>query len=608
MSLTITSPAAGSAVAGSFTVTGQSVQSVNSVALAAQTYAASLSATGIYGNHTYTVSNSSGDSATLAVIANLSNGGDTIAAGGTSHLVDAAGNDWTIVSGQVSKNGTIDGSTSSVTLMLYYNGFIYHENSLGNFYEMTGGTWVFAGGDPRLSPSGSTIPSLSSITDSALNVWTLVSGQVAKNGTIDSSTSGVVLILYYGNIIYHKNSVGNFYSWSDSAWVYAGSVDPRVSASGTTIPSAAAITDASLNRWTLTGGVVDMNGAAAGFTASVVLVLYYGGVIYQENAPGNWWSWTSGAWVAVAGDPRAPAYSSPNFYGINMHPGYSWTPAVMTSSCQSVKCNNIRFDCWDTTTATKVAADYTAIKAIDSTFKVMPCISQPPEFGSSEATNYSDAYALAASMATILYAAGITDYECGNEILTYSEVFPTAGIPGDSISDYNNANWPAARGWIRGLIDGVKSVHSAARCGVNFCIAQVAASDMLWNGTAPDGSTGHPTVRWDITTWHNYQVYGNLFAIGTETHGSAFNLIAYVAAAYGKPIMITEWNSNPEDTDAAGAAFMATWLANAYANRVTYDIESVFFYQADGGPADFGLFYFTAKTAEYLSFATANPA
>ena len=36
----------------------------------------------------------------------------------------------------------------------------------------------------------------------------------------------------------------------------------------------------------------------------MVLLLYYNGVIYQENAPGGWWSWTNSAWATAAGDPR----------------------------------------------------------------------------------------------------------------------------------------------------------------------------------------------------------------------------------------------------------------------------------------------------------------
>ena len=75
------------------------------------------------------------------------------------------------------------------------------------------------------------------------------------------------------------------------------------SASGTAIPLATQITDAQYNVWTVTSGVVYENGKKAAYTANVSLLLYYNGVIYQENSAQGWWSWTNGAWVA-GNDPR----------------------------------------------------------------------------------------------------------------------------------------------------------------------------------------------------------------------------------------------------------------------------------------------------------------
>lgn len=68
-----------------------------------------------------------------------------------------------------------------------------------------------------------------------------------------------------------------------------------------------AIIDASLKSWTLVpsnnGGLqVNVNGAAAGYSANVVLLLYYVHVIYQSNSDGGWWYW-NGDWVATT-DPR----------------------------------------------------------------------------------------------------------------------------------------------------------------------------------------------------------------------------------------------------------------------------------------------------------------
>jgi hypothetical protein len=63
------------------------------------------------------------------------------------------------------------------------------------------------------------------------------------------------------------------------------------------IPSATKIVDSALNVWTVVGGVVYENGAAAGYSANVALLVYYGGIIYQESTSCLWWSWSGSAWV-----------------------------------------------------------------------------------------------------------------------------------------------------------------------------------------------------------------------------------------------------------------------------------------------------------------------
>jgi len=94
----------------------------------------------------------------------------------------------------------------------------------------------------------------------------------------------------------------------------SGASTTAVSANGTMIPSATRIVDSANNVWTLSAGAVDENGVAAGYTANVSLVLYYGGTIYQENTACLWWSWTGGAWVSSS------------------NPASSLTPACSTST------------------------------------------------------------------------------------------------------------------------------------------------------------------------------------------------------------------------------------------------------------------------------------
>ena len=75
------------------------------------------------------------------------------------------------------------------------------------------------------------------------------------------------------------------------------------SPSGTTIPSAANIIDSNGNDWSVAAGVVYVNGAPAGYSRAVTLLLYVNNTIYQRNSAGGWWRWNGSTWVASS-DPR----------------------------------------------------------------------------------------------------------------------------------------------------------------------------------------------------------------------------------------------------------------------------------------------------------------
>jgi hypothetical protein len=125
-----------------------------------------------------------------------------------------------------------------------------------------------------------------------------------ENGGLAGYSANVVLLLYYNGVIYQESSAGGWWSWVNSNWSGVAG-DPRTpSLNGTTIPSATQITDAQLNVWTVASGVIYENGGLAGYSANVVLLLYYNGVVYQENSADGWWSWVNSNWSGVAGDPR----------------------------------------------------------------------------------------------------------------------------------------------------------------------------------------------------------------------------------------------------------------------------------------------------------------
>jgi YVTN family beta-propeller protein len=100
-------------------------------------------------------------------------------------------------------------------------------------------------------------------------------------------------------------------------WFVALMLSPHVaaaatapSASGTTIPSATQIVDTQLNVWTLSDDQAYENGKLTP-SSGVILLLCYGGTVYQENIHHDWWvwAWETAAW-AVSSDPRAVSASS----------------------------------------------------------------------------------------------------------------------------------------------------------------------------------------------------------------------------------------------------------------------------------------------------------
>ncbi len=175
----------------------------------------------------------------------------------------------------------------------------------------TGASAHIAAASANTSPSGTTIPSATQITDSSGNVWTVSSGAIYENGSHAGSSANTALLLYYNGVIYTQNNQGNWWSWNGSTFVGV-SGDPRggsASASGTTIPAATQIIDGSGNVWTVSGGAIYENGTHAGSSANTALLLYYNGVIYTQNNQGSWWSWNGSTFVGASGDPRGSAPS-----------------------------------------------------------------------------------------------------------------------------------------------------------------------------------------------------------------------------------------------------------------------------------------------------------
>jgi len=157
------------------------------------------------------------------------------------------------------------------------------------------------------SLSGTTIPSATQIVDMNHNVWTL-SGGVAYENAHPTVSSGVILLLCYGGIVYQENIHHDWWLWDSNTDVWAASIDPRViSPGGTAIPVATQIVDSELDVWTLSGGQAYEHGQLT-VSSGVILLLYAKGMVYQENIHHDWWFWRNGGWVATSA-PLPPSAS-----------------------------------------------------------------------------------------------------------------------------------------------------------------------------------------------------------------------------------------------------------------------------------------------------------
>jgi hypothetical protein len=171
-------------------------------------------------------------------------------------------------------------------------------------------------------------------------------------------------------------------------------------------------------------------------------------------------------------------------------------------------------------------------------------------------------------------------YEASNELDNWT------GMLGDGAYriQYNPLRYPLAREFIRGLVDGVRTadpnaqliVDDAGWCHYGFLKA-------LWE----DG------IRWDITAVHWYEKQGDIERAGCRNAN-----IAAIHAGFGKPIWITEFNSDlaAETNDPTKAA---KWLTS-FMNQITqiapkYNIQAAFVYElldepnAQGAERYFGI-------------------
>ncbi len=288
--------------------------------------------------------------------------------------------------------------------------------------------------------------------------------------------------------------------------------------------------------------------------------------------------------AAVLSATTRPSTAAPTtdwFYGVNSHYAYGWnaygsvTPANLINQAKSVGMTIMRDNCSGSTQLPRFKA--LAQAAVGTGVQVYPVLSD--SVAADETSSYNASYSNAQNIATNLQGL-VTYYELGNEWEIFVSGLFTGGTNGDQPSQYNNAVFMKVRGAIRGLYDGIKSVSpNAVIISPTGGWLHYALLQMLWNGTQPDGTTGHPVVRWDITAWHWYSDMANIESAG-NTHA---NVLQILKNSFGKPIWLTEFGVRPDygdGTEAQKSAFLVgslgyqKWVSVA----TTYNLQCVLNY------------------------------
>lgn len=338
----------------------------------------------------------------------------------------------------------------------------------------------------------------------------------------------------------------------------------------------------------------------------------------------------------VSGVSRAfPCPVQPTFWGCNGHFDWGgtgnnramvqpWSYPLIVAAMVDTGLRTFR-NGWTSSSQSWVWQEFIYNHATPNGLCVYPNIEgnfDPSGTGSTtEAAAYTVGQTIGAQAASALQGL-VPWYEIGNELDSYA----ITGGSGTSPSNYDNNKFTIARGYVRGCIAGIQSVDTTTpimQAGVAWI--HYAFWDMLQAGTQPDGTTGHPTVSWDISSLHWYT--NNYAPNDSIVAAQGTNMLQHAQSVWGKPIRITEWGANYDQysnsesaviTALTGANLGQCWVSNA----ATYGIIGADMYQiadADGNTGDsltsremnFGMLNYLGQQrgryAPVKAFLQANP-
>gem|GEM_PF-1102715 len=282
------------------------------------------------------------------------------------------------------------------------------------------------------------------IVDQQKNVWTISNGVVKKNGSSAGYSSNVNKIAYVNNVVWQRNTSYLWWSWSGNSWSGGnGTGNSPLIASGnlTTVLASetANIVDTERASWKIVNGVVQRNNVAAGFSASVISIVYADNTVWHENSSHLWWYWNGTSWSGGSGigtSPLAPVVVAPA-----PAPAPAPTP---TSSSNPFAGKTIYKDNWSD--AQEQAGSWGASRTSDAA-KMQYLADQPTAvwFGDwydnieDAVDDYVDE-AEAANKIPVLVAYNIPNRDCGDG-------YSAGGV--NNATEYHN--------WIVGMANGIGS-------------------------------------------------------------------------------------------------------------------------------------------------------
>jgi len=259
------------------------------------------------------------------------------------------------------------------------------------------------------------------------------------------------------------------------------------------------------------------------------------------------------------------------FYGMNGHISNGGAYDVIGAATQLAQLKDLgvkiyRNDVYSQASANMVAK-YAAVMAAGGV-TMYPVILVGSNFNT-EQDAYNAGYALGKSTAQ---SYPYQYFEVGNEMEVKSL---NGNVDGVYAQHYKTQPFTIARGAIRGMIAGVKAVNPSAKIIVGGTWLHYGFFQMLASGSQPDGTTGHPAVNWDITSWHWYSNQGDMT---NACGGTGCQDLLGTLQKMGKPIWINEFGVRPEyGTSNQIAAYLtgSKMMTQFYNVASKYNVQSI---------------------------------